>query len=709
MKLGKHAASIALIVAAAGLAAYVLVVDRDKVTDVERAARPKNVFPAFRRDDVSRVVLQSDKERLAFERSVASDAGDREWRMTQPRAEVADAAEADKLLGALEFATFVRKVDAAAAAGPPRVRGSITMGKLVVEFQLGQPAPSPEGASYFSVAGEGTFVVPKELAAQLLKTADDYRSKSFVPYLSIDLARLEVASDAQRYAIERIDEVAFKFADTGLRVSRDRLDRVWLALGEMHADAFLPDADDQHPQFVVRMLPKDGGRPVGELAVVGECPGIPNDLVVVRRSPSRLVACVPKVVAEGLSTKRDELIDTRLFAAHEDEVESLSLAALPSGLKIDLARKGSGWRLQSPEDRDLSSDEAETTLALASAIARGAGDGVAKGLACPASSRVTLTRAESHAEERVEVGTCADGRVVAVRAADGAGLVLAPELARKLTPRLSSLRGRAAMPSSVAARDVSKVSLRCGCAQDLSRTGAGFQLGAPAGYAVDQAGAVDVVDALIRARADAWVSDTDEPAFGLSGSQCGASLEVRGDGEVRVFSLRFGNEGEGGVYARIDETGGAPSPVFVAPLSLRAAASRIVIDRSALSIDPARAESITLTQGPRSVALTRHQGRLLLAGGGTPPNPDELARGLAQLRADDVVHLGPAREAEGFGAPALVIDARVDRGSGVAAVRITFGRASLRAHQNMLFARVTGVDATFAVAEDRLRPLLGAL
>jgi len=197
VKWPKNAGSIAVIAIALGLGAYVWWVEKDHVSDVERASRPKNVFPAFRRNELSRIELATGKEKLVFERQVADDAGDRDWRMTSPRDEKVEPDAIDRLLGALEFATFVRKVDDGQGMQPTRAQGSVTMGKLVLAFTLGQAAPAPEGASYFSVAGEGTFVVGKDVVTELLKGSDAYRSKSIVPYLSIDLSRLEIASSAE--------------------------------------------------------------------------------------------------------------------------------------------------------------------------------------------------------------------------------------------------------------------------------------------------------------------------------------------------------------------------------------------------------------------------------------------------------------------------------------------------------------------------------
>ena len=52
------------------------------------------------------------------------------------------------------------------------------------------------------------------------------------------------------------------------------------------------------------MTPNDASKPAGELVIGDACPGQPNDVVVLRKAPSRVAACAPKSVLEALSVRQ---------------------------------------------------------------------------------------------------------------------------------------------------------------------------------------------------------------------------------------------------------------------------------------------------------------------------------------------------------------------------------------------------------------------
>ena len=710
MKVPKHATSIGLVVLALGLGGYVWWIDRDTISDSERSARSRNVFPAYRRDAVERIEIVGDGETLVLERDVAHEGGDATWRISKPEPQGADTDAVDKLLGTLEFATYARKVESGAVTGfeAPRLRGTMVMGKVTYRFVLGGSAPTPEGASYFRLEGEGDYVVTKELTDALLKKAAAYRSRNVVPYLSIDLSRLELKSDKESWAITRTDEIAFRLEGDELRAARETLDKVWSAFADMRAEGFLSDADaahaTEHPAFTITMTPKDASRPKGELVVGGPCPNLPDDVVVVRKSPTPLAACVPKIVLVGLGTPKASLLDTKLFLARPDEAEEVVLEPLDGkGVRVEIARKGSGWHERAPVARELAGDEVDMANTLVGALTRGLGtDARAIDPKEPFTpkSRAKIVRFENQGEEVVELGTDAKGAFVVHRLMDHARISLSADLARRMAPSQIALRGRSVLSPPLESKDVTALSTRCGVPQELTRGPGGFVLSLPTGYSGDGASALDLVDGVTRAAAEAWIAEADDGSFGL-GADCTLTLTAG----ARVVKLRFGRDGEGGVYAQVDDKGVA-SPVFVLAHPYREAAARILVDRSPLALDPSKASDITLVRDKTRVALVRVADKLVAADGGLAGGPDALVTALGSLRADEVVRLGEADPDEGFAQPSLELTATVSGDAGPRRVHIIFGRATVRRNQPMYFARVDGTHATFVVVRERVDPIL---
>jgi hypothetical protein len=703
VNLRAHATSIALVIAAIGAVAYAYV-DRDHVTESEKKSRASNVFSAWRREELTRIEIDHDGESIVLERT-KDDAGDPVWRMRAPfDHEKANQEAVDKLASVLEFANVVRKVDAATPPSAtkldaPRAHGEIAMGALVYRFALGGDAPTPEGAAYLRVDDLGAVVVTRDVVNALLQKSDAYRSRSIVPYLSIELAKLEVKSDAGTVTIARVDDVSFTLAN-GLRASRSKLDRVWGALAEMRAEAFVSDAVAAplvaSPRVTVTMTPKDGARAAGVLRVGGACPGNDADLVVTRDAPTKLAACAPKGVLEGLTTSDPALVDTRLFAAHDDEIAELRIEALPlrgSSAAIELARKESAWREKAPVESDLSGEDAEAASALVAAIARTEGIDPQKSDApFTAAARVTIHRADNDVVEVIDVGAPdANGDVVVRRAFDGARLHVAAAFARKLVPSAIALRGKELWSPRIEGAPVTAIETHCdGVDQRATHDGDVWTMRAPAGYGVDNATVLDAIDTVTRARVESWVADSDDGHFGLGGqASCTIALDVAGDAGTRAMRIELGREGEGGVYAR---TSDAPA-IFVAPKALRDRARTWLIDLHGLA--PPEVASVT---------LDRNGKHLTFAGDAGDDATDAVLRAANVLRADSVVHLGAALADEGFAHPSLVATIH----GKTSAKRVTFGRESSTNDAKTVFARVDGLDATFALDRDRAKPFYDA-
>ncbi len=705
-----HVTSIGLTIAAAGALWYAYA-DRGSVTEAEKKTREGNVFVAWRREDVTRIAVDHGSEHIVLERA-KDDAGDAEWWMRAPIPEKADSEASDRLASAFELAAVIRKLAPdvqVPGLDAPRARGQIDMGRVTYRFALAGDAPTPAGAAYLHVEGGATdgatVVVARDLVTAILQGADTYRSRSFVPYVSVQLSALEIkgASDLR---LERGDDVSFRLVTSGLRASRAKLDAVWGAFGEMRAEAFVSDEVAEPlvaaPKATITMTPLLGapGTPSsatpGVIRVGGACPGSPDDVVVVRDSPTHLVACAPKGILTGLATTAEELVDRHLFAAHPDEVAELRIESLahPSDA-LELARKESGWREKVPVARDLPEAEAAAATQLVASLAGAEGTDPRKSTEpFEAKWRVTIRRTEvgragEGATEVVELGALdAAGDGVVRRAFDGARLRVGAAVARRLIPRAVALRGPEVWALPVEGVPVAQIETRCdGVEQTVVHEGDAWTLRAPEGFAADNASILELVDAVTRARAKSWVADGDDGHFGFEGAPCSVALTLRADGGERVARVEIGRAADDGVYARTSE---GPA-VFVAGADLRDRARAWLVDLH----DFARAnvESVTLVRDGKYRAFG--------ADGGADETADEVLAAVNVLRADAVVHLGAARAGEGFAHPSLVVTARA--GDGGPEKRIVFGAET--ADGKSRYARVDGIDATYAVDKGRVRAL----
>jgi hypothetical protein len=714
VNLKRHAGSIVFFVLAP-VVGVLIFLDRGTVSDSERKERQHDVFPAYRRGDIDWIELEQGGAKLRIDRRPdTGDAGETHWQMTAPVDERADPAAVDRLIGDLEFAGAIRRVDPAKAPDvdksfvAPRVRGTLSMKPLVYHFALAGAAPVPEGAAYFRVDGEGTFVVSKDFATSLLNTADTYRERVVVPYLSLDLARLTIDGPGGQVGVSRVDDISFKLLASGLRASRDGMDKVWGALAEARAESFPSEADAQGAIGVapvrVTMNPKDERRPEGVLVLGGPCPGHADDVVLLRSAPTREAACVPRGAKEGLSAPEASLVDHRLFAARADEVAEITLEAVPAGVTVELARSGHGWHQRKPRDRDLAADEVDRMNDLVTRLTRGEALTVEKSVA-PADdhprARVRIRRSSTEVEEVVEVLPEAN---IVRRTFDGALLRIPNALARRLVPTEIALRGRSVFGDKVDARGATALETRCdGVHQSLTRAHEEWTMVEPRGYRADTLATADLVGLVKNAQADSWIADKDDGTFGFAESSCSVSLALPADGSKTTLGLVFGKEAEGGLYYAHASDDAA---IFLASRALRDGASLWLVDRGGFRADPREIRDVTLSRGPAHVVFRAGNG------GGDAGGRDPAARvfeALDVLRPELVVHLGAAKPGEGFTPPTLDVRVRVGGDSGARELHFVLGNTALLNRERVVFARVDGTDATFGVSREHVEALIGAL
>jgi Domain of unknown function (DUF4340) len=705
----RHFASLAIVALAAMLGGYLYFVDSGRVSSGEADLRKRNLFKAFRRAEITELTIEDTGDVIRITKRT-DDAGDTLYYLDG--GEFADQSAVDKTLSVLEFATAERHVDGAVdrhAMGldAPKTRVTLSMGALTFRLAIGAPAPAPAGAAYAEVLGEGLVVVARDVVTELTRPRDVYRSKTLVPYLSSSLSelRLDGAGGPRRLVIGGWGGWALVLDDRRIvRADREAIDRLLTSLADVRAEAFTTEADAAHAlaattdKLRMTMIPRDASHPRAVLDIGGRCPGHPEDVTAVRTEPApRKPACVPKGVMDSLSIPVGRLLDLHLFSFRPDEMEEIALAS--DQQKLDLVRAGTGWHLRAPTegnvDNEVGQGFARTLhdLTAEEIVAGKAAESV--GLGTPrATAKITKAGAGDDApSEVIELGSdVADGFVYARRQMDGAILRLTRDAARTLVPSGFALRSRKVIDEP--AGHVGRISIEgTSVRQVLRRSGSGvWTLEEPKSLAIDPGLAADVAEALAQLRADRWVADRDDGSFGLAEPRAKYELELEG-GVIRVET---GRATSGGVFARRTDREG----VFVLPKAAERTLETWAVDRSYFMVDPNDVRQIRIDRGADHL-------RLEPAGPGAPDagaaaERFEIARrSIAEARAEGLVHPGAPHKEEGFARPLMTLT--IVRASST--IVISIGRGDAFRDTNVFYARRDGIDATFAIAQSKLRPL----
>ncbi len=681
MTVRKHASLIVTGVLAVALLTYAYV-DRNNVTDIERTAREGDLFPAWRRDQVTRFELVFQDETLTLDKH-GDDGGVGTWTMTEPRPDQADYASVESLLISLEHGRPIRKSSTDVGGwDKPRVRGKVLMGAITFDFEVGAHAPTPEGASYFRLKGQEPVVISKEVTDALLAHGEHYRSRAVVPYLSLQLDWVEVTSPAGPWKLTRLTPIAFKIEPLGVRASRTKIDRMWGALADLRSEAYFPTDEakrlTENPVLRVAMKPTEAQKPAGIFRVGGTCPGQPEQLIFYREAPDPMGACVPKGAVERLSATPDAYADEGAFTYRFDEIEDVILT---SGDKtVELARTGSGFHMRAPEDRALDVDEARVASHLLTIIDKTEGASFVRGFSTdePALGKVRVRTAVG--DEEIEIGRAHIRRLM-----DGAVLSASETLTTALLPRRTLLRAPRIFSEAIDASEISQVTLDCGALQVFERdpkNPRAFVMLAPPGFAVDEPGLSGLAENLTRLRADAWVADEDRGAWKTKTSSCKVSFRSKDEAGTTTHTLSLGSAGQGGIFARVDED----PAVAVVPVSVSDLMHAIYIDTE-LPHPPGALVAIEVKQGGKTTTLR--------------PG-DESGEAFAQLESlafDRVLHLGAPVADDGMSTPTLELGLTYASDAGrTAKLRLVLGARKPKGYT----AVVGDAGAVFLVSPRRL-------
>jgi hypothetical protein len=710
--------SVAIAVLAA-LSVAVVVATRNVAGTSERLERERNLLSVWREEEVESITFRSGATSFRLERD-ASDA--RRFSLVAPGREQADGAAVDRLVAGLGFATPLRRVGkegALASFGLEKAQVSvaIVLGETTWRLALGKEAPSPAGAAYASVARDDepaeVFVVAKDIAALLRMTADDFRERALVTLGKSDVGELVLERGGKRLRFVR---AGGGFHLDATRASRDALEGVFGALARLEAKRFVPVAEAEAARagaalLVVRATPADAKRPATLVELGGACPRAPELVIAVVRSPRARSGCVEPAVVAALEVEREALVAREPFEARPDEVENLRIER--GDRRLVLTRRGSSFLLREPTEATVELEAGNERVA---AVVRAPAELVEKpdpkalGLE-PPEGKVVVTRlgeGDAAVEETLILGrVSAEGTLAARRAGDGAVLLFGRDAARAFAVDATLLKSRRVVDFALSS--LVELELTVPERQRLRRAAGGFELVEPAGFAHDGGLATDAVLALGSLTALRFVADTDDGTFGFAKPTLAAGARWESDGGARSTRLVVGRSTPGGYFAKLD---GDPS-VFVVERAVAERLCTLLVDRSVFTADETRLARVTITANGVSHMLERRNDALVPAAssGLDPAVAARLIEALASLRAEAAVHTGAPRPSEGFENPVLEVRYEPLPGLGkarrftVGASAVPTGVPSESAWSAARYARADGVEATFAVANAKLKPL----
>lgn len=746
----RHTTTIVLSVLAASACLYVFVVDRGTVTTQESEQRKRNIFPAWRVDDIDRVTIERAGKTATLTRRDADGRGQRFWDVSFGAEKFgAEEQQVDQFLGTLEFSTYERVVEAgsmdvrALGFDHPRLRVTIVMSGRTMVLTLGASASAPVGA-VFAQLGDGSttrdFVLNKELAAALDLDPTQLRERRLIPFASTDIARMEFVTPNETFHLERSDtnspemRLAGPTKDAKKRVQRRTVDELLAVLGRADAASFLADdvADKALKDPVtITFVPKDSTQTRGVLAIGGACPDNPEQVVAIQREPSRISACITNEIADALPKSADALVDRSLFWGNLDEVEEIAFAQ--GDKRLELARKGTSFHQRTPVDRNIEASAGQSVLeglfALRATNVLIDADRAALGLDKPLGN-IRLTSLlpaggeDGGDDERVEeilVGTVRGDELAVSRGKEGAVLMLPATAMRDLFPSEVALRSLTVIdqPETV----VRSLRIEQGDrVQRIERTSeGGWKLIEPTGrgLAADIGLGTDIATTLFPLKAERFIASKDDGTFGFDKPRIIVDAHI-GSAEAgdRKLRLLLGSPTTNGSFARLE----GDDAVFIVPRAVETVLSQWLIDRAVFAFDLAEVVKVTVNQKDKTkkpLVLERTGEALTIVGAPKETSAAATLRdALADLTPYAAVSVGAPRKEQGLDPPAFTVvierarrgaDAHDSRVDPERTIRLVFGAKDVFRGQEVVYVRRDGIDATYVMAKSKAHTFVDLL
>ena len=736
---------IALAAVAAVLAAFIFFYERHLLSTGDVEDRADRLLPTFVRDRVTKLEIEREGGRVVLERERAEGAEEGElgeWVLVEPVRADTDFDAVDSVLGALEWADARRTIEGVSAQDratfgldEPRLRAFFTVAGERVPVAFGGEDPQASGV-YASLGDETiAYVVGKDLFEALDHDASWLRTKELL-----------VEAGAARASRLRLEGAA------GTRVLEKRGGQWWLTephegwaaaravnellrgLEGLRAERFVADDPESLAQYGLDEpmhlahfeRPRgDGAETVEATLRIGRSCDESEGQVYARVDEGPVV-CVTAESVAGLGKTAEELRESRLVTARDEEVQRVDLVS--GNRRLELYREEGEWKMRSrqgPREIEATADPQAVADFLRDARAVTArsfvrADDAAvreRGLGSPVATLTIVTPGEESGEETtavVRVGRASSG-TWARRGEEPTLLEIDETAIDVLDTSPTRFRARAVIDEHDA--QLTRLAIRRRAEREVvERADDGFRVVEPIAVAADDAVMRAIAGALAELSAERFVAEQAAPEHGLA--QPRFVVEARfeepagGDDDhghdhgeendapepardpVRNYLVRIGAETDDGAYARLDDD----PAVFVIDRALVDAIERPVVDRGLLATDERHVARIEIRRGAETITIAKQDGAW--QENGAPAERDRveaLLRRLETLRATAATSYGPPDATAALARPrATVTVHRTDAAGEPREYTIAFGAAS----PPTVHVRRTDLDVGFSIPAD---------
>lgn len=709
----------------------------ESVTTSERLAREHNVFRSWRPGELERIRIARPGQpgaTLTLTRlENSSDPHDFALGEQEPRK--ADPGAVSELLGALEYATWIRRVDPDAVdrgnfgLQEPILEVRVTFHNTDYRLIIGGEAPAPSGARYAELTGTGVpnpgvGLLAAEAVERLQVDSRAFLGRQLLPYARSEIARIELRGEGGHRRLVR-DARGFRLDDErGLRADAAATDRLFFQMARVAADEYLNVEEARRlladaASVEVTQIPVTGD-PV-RVRLGGACPGSPADTIALRETDPAIAGCVPGTVLPALTTGRDDLVDRTPFPFQTDEVDHVTV--VEGERVIEAVRTGSRFDLLRPRrgevELDAGNDFLQALVATPGELRKPentANDRAEPPIPelSPPRGTVTLRGLIESNDEPIELtvrygAPNAEGRVWIEREDDGARLALNAHRAHAFSADDTWTRSRSVLQLDKDSIEQVEIETPDGTRVVERQANGGLRLARPEGFALDSGLAADWLTELSGLRAVRWLSPA-EASHRLFEPTLDVTVTHRAGEERRRFGFRVGDRVPGGYLAEL-RTDADPPARFVLPASVFRTLSALPISRLTMVPEVDHIERVALEGRGVRVVLERRAGDLVAVDGVlAPESVTTLEQALAGLQPEGAIHVGPPRPGDGFDRPELIITGQLRRpGDEARAFTYRFGRVETWQGRVAQLARKDGVDATFVFDRDPIQRLLDAL